>query len=233
MNNKVISKVIQNKVIPFTDPRKYREEIREQACAWLARLDKGASDADLAQLAQWMESDAFHAKMLINMAIMWDQSEILSELSEIFPLEEKPAPPREKRWPGMALALGLLAAVAVLMSVFIGVKKVEQWRQSYVFNDSYATAVGERRQLNLADGSIVTLNTNTKIRFSFDKNVRDVFLDYGEGFFSVAKDASRPFRVHAGSRVVEALGTAFTVQHTALGRELEVLVTEGKVQLLE
>jgi transmembrane sensor len=48
----------------------------------------------------------------------------------------------------------------------------------------------------------------------------------------VAKDEKRPFRVYAGSRVVEAVGTAFTVQHTT-GKDIEVMVTEGKVNFLE
>jgi transmembrane sensor len=38
--------------------------------------------------------------------------------------------------------------------------------------------------------------------------------------------------VYAGSRVVEAVGTAFTVQHTT-GKDIEVMVTEGKVNFLE
>jgi transmembrane sensor len=225
---------LNNNVIKFTDPRKYREEVREQASAWLSRLDRGASSEDLAQLARWMEEDSVHGRMLLNMAMMWDQSAILSELAEIFPLETKQVASRGKRHNGLALLFGLLACIAVLMGGFLGWRKMDAWTApAYVLQESYETAVGERRQLNLVDGSVVTLNTNTKIRFSFDKQIRDVFLEYGEGFFTVAKDESRPFRVHAGSRVIEAVGTAFTVQHTTGGAELEVLVTEGTVKLLE
>jgi transmembrane sensor len=224
---------LNNNVVKFTDPRKYREAVREQACAWLSRLDKGASDEDMAQLVAWMEEDAFHTKMLINMAVMWDQSEILSELSEIFHLEEKQAASRERRRHRISFAFGVLVAVAVLASAFVGMKKMDEWKQSYVLNETYETVVGERRQINLPDGSVVALNTNTRVRFAFDKQERKVFLEHGEGFFTVARDEQRPFRVHAGSRVVEAVGTAFTVQHTAAGRELEVLVTEGKVKFLE
>jgi transmembrane sensor len=224
---------LNNNVIKFTDPKRYREEVRERACDWLSRLDKGASDEDMAQLVQWMEEDAFHTKMLINMAVMWDHSEILSELSEIFPLAEKQVAPRQRRRPGMSFAFVVLASIALVISAFIGMKTLDKWNRTYVLNATYETVVGERRQINLSDGSVVTLNTNTKVRFSFDKHERNVFLEHGEGFFTVAKDASRPFRVHAGSRVVEAVGTAFTVQHTAGVRELEVLVTEGKVKFLE
>ena len=214
------------------DPRKSLDEIREQACAWLARIDKGASADDMEALIAWMEQDPLHARMLINMAKMWDQTAILTELSEIFPLDDKSLSLRTRRRQGMSLTYGVFASLALFGSIFLGWRGVEYWKSSYIFDESYETAVGERRQLNLPDGSVITLNTNTKIEFSFDRKERTVFLEHGEGFFTVAKDASRPFRVYAGSRVVEAVGTAFTVQHTA-GKDIEVMVSEGKVNFLE
>ncbi len=45
----------------------------------------------------------------------------------------------------------------------------------------------------------------------------------------VAKDASRPFQVHAEAAIVEATGTAFNVALEESG--VEVLVTEGRVRI--
>jgi transmembrane sensor len=223
---------LKNNVIKFSDPRKSREEIREQACAWLARLDSGASAKDMAQLTQWLEENPLHAKMLFNMAAMWDQAAILTELSEIFPLEEKSVSLRTHHRNRTSVAFAAVACLALFAGVFLGLRNLDFWGPSYILDEVYQTTVGERRQLNLPDGSVVTLNTNTRMQFSFNRKERTVFLDHGEGFFTVAKDANRPFRVYAGSRVVEAIGTAFTVQNIA-DKDVEVMVTEGKVNFLE
>lgn len=225
---------MNNNVIKFTDPRKTHEEVREQACLWLARLDRGASAEELAQLAEWLEQDSLHVRMLINMAAMWDQAALLSELAEIFPLEDKAVALRARRKGrgGWFVAVTGLAAAMLVMGIYIGLRNSEMWPRAPLLDESFATAVGEHRQINLPDGSIVTLNTNTRAHFRFDGKSREVVLDHGEAFFTVAKDAARPFRVHAGSRVVEAVGTAFTVQHAG-GQDIEVLVTEGKVNFRE
>lgn len=223
---------MKNNVIKFQDPRKAHEEVREQACAWLARIDKGASPEDMEQLTAWMQQDPLHARMLINMAAMWDQTAILTELSEIFPLDENSISLRPRRRKSRSFAFAAVASIALFGAAFLGLRYLDAWDASYVFEESYETAVGERRELTLPDGSLVTLNTNTKVEFSFDRNERTVLLEHGEGFFTVAKDATRPFRVYAGSRVVEAVGTAFTVQH-ATGKDIEVMVTEGQVNFLE
>lgn len=81
----------------------------------------------------------------------------------------------------------------------------------------------------LSDGSFVRLNTSSSIRLAsdFGKQSRDIFLE-GEAYFEVAKDASKPFRVHAGQSVTTAIGTAFTVK--AINNEpVKVLLVEGKV----
>jgi transmembrane sensor len=225
-------KALKNNVIKFQDPRKAHEEIREQACVWLARIDKGASSEDMEQLIAWMERDPLHARMLLNMAAMWDQTAILTELSEIFPLDDNSVSLRTRRRNKQSIAFAVFATFALFGGAFLGLRNLDVWDSSYILDEVYETAVGERRQVNLPDGSVVTLNTNTKIQFSFNRNERTVFLEHGEGFFTVAKDVDRPFRVYAGSRVVEAIGTAFTVQHTT-GKDIEVMVTEGKVNFLE
>ncbi|HWK54818.1 MAG TPA: FecR domain-containing protein [Hyphomicrobiales bacterium] len=221
---------MNNNVIKFTDARGYREAVRDQACAWLVRIDEGASEEDMSRLVQWLEEDPLHVSMLINMAAMWDQAEILAELSEIFPLEEKSVSLRSNPRTGTSWAFAAFAAIMLLGGVLVGWRSLDLW--GYHLDEDYETAIGERRQIDLPDGSIVTLNTNTKAHFSFDRRTRTVILDHGEGFFTVAKDKTRPFRVYAGARVVEAVGTAFTVQRND-GKQLEVLVTEGKVNLFE
>ncbi len=105
----------------------------------------------------------------------------------------------------------------------------------------YATAYGETKVVTLPDGSHVTLNSNSTIRYTYrydessGKQVppREVFLE-GEGFFDVKKKenagtAGVKFVVHANNVDVEVLGTRFNVS-TRRGRTMVVL-NSGSIRL--
>jgi transmembrane sensor len=62
------------------------------------------------------------------------------------------------------------------------------------------TRVGERRTLQLPDGSVAELNTDSRVRWSFDK-ARTIWLDRGEIALTIVQDATRPFLLHAGGVV--------------------------------
>src|SRR3546814_8812761 len=97
--------------------------------------------------------------------------------------------------------------------------------QSFTGADTYATAVGGFQRLPLADGSRVDLNTNSRLDVAYSKAVRRLDLEQGEAFFKVAKDAQRPFVVHAGAWRVTAVGTAFTVRMR--GGDIEIGRAQG------
>lgn len=94
----------------------------------------------------------------------------------------------------------------------------------------FATRLGETRSVRLADGSVVTLNTNSKISVSYTKAVRNISLEHGEALFKVAKNKKRPFIVTASDTVVRAVGTSFTVRHLP-ERPIQILVQEGVVEV--
>ena len=73
----------------------------------------------------------------------------------------------------------------------------------------------------LADGSVIHLNTDSVISFSFTRAHRDARIDKGEAHFDVAHDQARPFVVIAGDRRVEVVGTAFDIRRDESG----VLIT--------
>jgi len=95
--------------------------------------------------------------------------------------------------------------------------------------DRYATPVGGFASVPMADGSNVTLNTDSQIRIALTDAERRVELRHGEAFFEVSKDPTRPFVVRAGSKRVIAVGTKFSVRRE--GDDIEVIVTEGKVRV--
>ncbi|MDT8397518.1 MAG: FecR domain-containing protein [Pseudomonadales bacterium] len=220
-------------MIRFTHPKKAQEAMREQACAWLARLDAGASDEEREQLGQWLNADPAHRDMLFDMAALWDQLAVLSELSDIFPLERyapRSARPLSRRGL-LAVAASLVVALLTVSGGLVlmrGNPAEEAAQLNMVMPRTYETAIGKQQTLDLPDGSRVILNTNTRLMVDYSDALRNIFLEHGEGLFEVSKDASRPFRVHAGNRVVEAVGTAFAVQHLQQD-SIAVMVTEGKV----
>lgn len=92
----------------------------------------------------------------------------------------------------------------------------------------FSTTVGEVRRLPLADGSIATVNTASRIAVALEPERRHITLEEGEAWFQVAHDAHRPFVVDVGSVRVRAVGTAFSVRRNPEG--VDVLVTEGVVE---
>ncbi|WP_437920526.1 FecR family protein [Sphingobacterium sp. LRF_L2] len=87
-------------------------------------------------------------------------------------------------------------------------------------------------QLILDDGSAVTLNAHSTLtlKIPFEQNQRKVAL-LGEGFFDIAHDSNRPFRVQAGSSIVEVLGTQFNIRNYPEDKQVETSLIRGKIAL--
>jgi len=94
----------------------------------------------------------------------------------------------------------------------------------------YATRRGEMRVVPLADGSVVNLNTDSRMKVRYTATRRTIHLDRGEALFDVARDMARPFVVFAGDTEVKAVGTSFSVQRLA-DAPVQVLVREGVVEV--
>jgi ferric-dicitrate binding protein FerR (iron transport regulator) len=97
------------------------------------------------------------------------------------------------------------------------------------------TAYGESKTLRLPDGSTVTLNGNSQVRYKAhwgSTEDRDVWLS-GEAFFSVIHTRThQPFIVHpSGELQVEVLGTEFNVSER--GPKTAVVLVSGKVRVTE
>ncbi|MEJ1961526.1 MAG: FecR domain-containing protein [Gammaproteobacteria bacterium] len=125
-----------------------------------------------------------------------------------------------------------VASVAVLAVAALG--GLGAWygiSQSQV--DTYSTRVGEFHRVTLGDGSIIALNTNSKVKVRYTSNTRHVDLVYGEALFEVAKNPARPFDVESGGTTVRAVGTAFSVRlhEEDQSKRVDVVVSEGRVAI--
>lgn len=207
--------------------------VEAEACAWIAQLESGnLSPQDRAELESWVARSPQHAAALLHYARHWQMADSLSVLHEPMEtaLKEKRSAHRGiagRRMGGLTYALCSLAVVLFAGIVFF---LVPRSAGPALDETSIATAIGESRQASLSDGSTVIANTDTAVRFSFDDHYRHAYLIRGEAIFTVAKDPSRPFIVHAGNQTVRAVGTEFAVR---LGVDdiVTVSVTEGLVEL--
>lgn len=131
------------------------------------------------------------------------------------------------------LAGGAAASAAAAAGVLFAVapQKVSSPTGSGPAAEVYTTRIGETRTVHLADGSVVTLNTNSRIAVHYSKASRNIRLEQGEGLFQVAKNKERPFIVTASGTAVRAVGTSFIVRR--LPQQLiQVLVREGTVEVM-
>lgn len=95
-----------------------------------------------------------------------------------------------------------------------------------------ATSYGETKELILADGTVVVLNSCSKVRFPdrFLTDERRIELE-GEGYFQVYKNEDKPFVVHTSRFDIRVLGTSFNVKSYGTDELVSVNVESGKVQV--
>lgn len=92
---------------------------------------------------------------------------------------------------------------------------------------------GKIFNVELSDGTLVHLNSGTKIRYpvKFLKGQkREVHID-GEAYFKVARDKDHPFIVNADEMAVEVLGTEFNISSYQEDSEIRTVLVEGSISL--
>jgi transmembrane sensor len=134
---------------------------------------------------------------------------------------------RSARWSAIAASLLAVAGLGVLAINMDAPWKTAPGNDDAIAGNVYQTGVGQRSVVTLDDGSVITLNTDSRISAHYRAGIRAVTLERGQALFKVAKDRSRPFVVSAAGRQVTALGTEFDVYLSK--RAFEVTLLEGRV----
>ena len=98
---------------------------------------------------------------------------------------------------------------------------------------SLATPRGGIYQVVLPDSTRVWLNAASVLKYPahFDNAAERVVELDGEGYFEVATDAKKPFRVITAQQQVEVLGTAFNLMNYRDEKEVKTTLVEGKVNV--
>ncbi len=89
---------------------------------------------------------------------------------------------------------------------------------------------GQKLTITLSDGTVVKLNSGTKLEFpnTFSGDNREVTLE-GEAFFDVAKNPDSPFIINLKDLKVTVLGTSFNIDSYGDENDVSVAVVSGKV----
>ncbi|HEX5027024.1 MAG TPA: FecR domain-containing protein [Agriterribacter sp.] len=100
------------------------------------------------------------------------------------------------------------------------------------YNSTEVSKPGERKSIQLPDGSKVMLNAGSTINIAKDFNTasRELTL-VGEAFFDVAHDAGRPFIIHTSTMDIKVLGTIFNVRAYPGDKTSETSLLKGSVEV--
>jgi transmembrane sensor len=198
------------------------DAIDAQAVAWFTDRNDARewNDAAQAEFDAWLAQSPKHLLAYWRVEAAWNRAGLLAAVR---PARGERANGNEpRRW---SLWFGRAASVVAVLSIGAMTAFYLTGERSV----TYATPVGGHRQLALADGSRIELNTDTIIQVNSAGQGRQVELVQGEAFFHVKHDASHPFVVRAGNHWLVDLGTEFFVRKDAA--EMRVGLIEGRVRL--
>lgn len=212
-----------------------------QASEWLLRFSEEEVDAGAReQFNAWLRMSPENVHAYLQVSAFWQSADQMGRdddglrdidalvarvkaESNVLPLAFGPLSTSEretvhpKKHFAWAAAASLLLAAGAAVAVWYA-----QFR-----DPTYSTGIAEQRTINLPDGSMVTLNADSRLAVHFSEGERGIELSEGQALFKVEKDKSRPFVVRSGDMSVRAVGTQFDVNRKKAGTV--VTVVEGKV----
>ncbi len=204
----------------------------EDAAGWLLEREDGFAPGRAEAFAAWRGGDqrnaAAFARVERTLAILDEMPAVRGPLEvRVGPAAREEArvksPVRATDFRRWAWVTGMAAAVVIGASTWRALQSPTAAAQVY-------EAIGtDPRRVSLADGSVVDLNSNSRVEVQFSEGERHVTLVTGEAHFQVAHNQARPFIVAAHGISVRAVGTAFDVR--LAGDHVDVLVVEGKVEV--
>ena len=197
--------------------------VRDEAARWFVRLQEPVVDVEERQRFEvWLGEHPQHRDEFQVLQGLWSAADLVPA-ARLQALCEAP-PARSKRRPLMRYAVAAsVLAVALGLGLFSGLKSPGP------YTAEFSTALGERRQVALPDGSVIDLNSRSRVQVRYEQDLRHIELSEGEAMFSVEHDTSRPFVVASGSGKITVTGTRFDVRRDPA--ETRVVVEQGTVKV--
>ena len=216
----------------------------------LARYVSGeATEAEAEEVGRWAAGDEERQRLLASVERRWHAAASVASF-DVDRAWQRMAPQLATAKRGSAPVLPFLRrrptaprwayAIAATLVLAVGLSSLWLVRRAPSTSPSLGlvaalqaqTGVGERRAIELPDGSHAVLGVRSSLRMEpgLATGPRIVHLD-GEAFFTVNHDPSRPFRVLASNVVTEDVGTEFSVRAYPGEGQVRVAVREGAVSL--
>ena len=160
---------------------------------WFVLLqDPAATQADREAHRIWLAADPAHGRAWARVTLLWQR---LDEVTPILAADtpRRPAPP-QRYWTRRAAAVALLIGAVG----YAGLQRVNA--------ADHETGIGERRTIDLPDGSSAELGAATALSVAFDARERQIRLQRGDAFFQIAPEPGRPCCIDAGDSRTETKG---------------------------
>jgi len=205
---------------------KTQTQIDNEAAVWTWRLDSGGlTVAERGELDAWLREDPRNRRTFEELRQTWSLLDRLSDRLPDYQLAALVRPERSRLFSGRKKYWEAAAAAMLVIALGAGL-----WMTRRPGVQLLSTAVGQHRRVRLADGTELTLNTDTVLAVSLTSQRRDVYLRRGEAHFDVVHDAARPLFVHVSDALIRDVGTQFEVRLHP-DRDIDVLVDEGQVEV--
>jgi len=199
-----------------------------------------ATDAERQAVQEWIGASSDNRQYFDHFRIIWTESRQLAAESKIDTeaawqrfrsriaqaqqpenvVAFAPAAKRRPRMAGMAAALVLLLTGSLTAYYFLSLR-----------TNTIVLASGNKVRVDtLPDGSVITLNKNSRLTYNkdFNRSGRQVTLE-GEGFFNVTPNKQKPFDIAANEVNIHVVGTSFNVKSST--QQTEVIVETGVVRV--
>jgi transmembrane sensor len=197
--------------------------VRDDAARWFVRMQEPAVDVvEYRRFEAWLGEHPQHREEFEVLQGLWTAADLVPAARLQALCENPPVRKSRQSWVRYAVAASVVA-VALGLGLFSGLNHPAPYMAEY------STALGERRHVALPDGSVIDLNSRSRIQVNFEKDRRGIELIEGEAMFSVEHDTSRPFVIDAGNGQVTVTGTRFDVRRDL--SETRVAVEQGTVKV--
>ncbi len=184
-------------------------EIERRAAEWVARTDgRPLDDKEREAFRRWLDAHPDHRPAFEEAYRSWRSLDTLRANPGAW--QNAPRPARRKGPSRRSVAA--ILSVALLALAGLRYEVGDPWT---AWSADYRTDPGERREVQLSDGSTIELGPASAVALHYTDAERRVSLLAGEAFFHVAPqqgDEHRTFIVEAGGGTTTALGTEFTVE---------------------
>jgi ferric-dicitrate binding protein FerR (iron transport regulator) len=215
-------------------------------------LSKEASNEERASLYNYLEKDEYY-NLFTHLKSEWEKAgtipvetefnieDGLEKLSQriknvepsfSFDLKDNRSKFRFLFNPTLLKYAASIAFFIVLVTGTLYVSGIFKQKQVVISWNEKQTVMGEKYLATLSDGTIITLNANSKLRYPvrFTNGTRDIYLE-GEAYFEVKHDSTKPFIVHSGNISTTVLGTKFNVSAFPHEKNIAVSLVEGSVKV--